>query len=256
MKNDELAHPKRNRARIMHERVRARLPMLNPARSNVMFGTAEVAGLSVSLLLLVLAIISYFYALAPARARLQTTEAAIRREQDLLRESGQGLQQGATEQATVAEIVASLREFEAANLPLQTDGQIAVVEELNDSIRRHRLRSTGFTFTPPAPPTGASSQRSTTNRNIQNVFPGLGLTVGVEGTYTDVRRFIHDLEASRQFLIINSVELEGVKNAGRGANTLVSLNLNMAAYFRPNSSATSGTPEASDSSAAAQPSSR
>jgi hypothetical protein len=82
---------------------------------------------------------------------------------------------------------------------------------------------------------------------LQNIFPGLGLTLSVEGTYTDARRFIHDLEASRQFLVINSIELEGMKDAGRGANTLVNLNLNMTAFFRSNAAATG---DASDSTAA------
>lgn len=262
MNNSDIPTSKRSRANLVRRRVQARLPGANLARSPFVLGAPEITGLSVSMLLLVLAIVSYFYALVPVRERLRTTQAAMLREENLLRESGQGLQEGSAEQATVTEIVESLRQFEANNLPLQSEGQIAVVEELNDSIRRHSLRSAGFTFTPPNPIAGVTAQRSSGGRSLQNVFPGLGLTVGVEGTYTDVRRFVHDTEASRQFLIINSIELEGVKDAGRGANTLVSLNLNMTAFFRTNASATSDAPEASaadrasGSSAATRPSSR
>lgn len=256
MKNPDPVLSKGSRANLVRRHVQARIPGAALARSSVALGAPEIVGLSISLLLLITAIVSYFYALVPARERLQTAEAAISREQTLLRESGQGLQKGNEEQATVAEIVASLREFEASYLPLQTEGQIAVVEELNDSIRRHNLRNAGLTFTPPDPTANATSQRSG-SRNLQSVFPGLGLTVGVEGTYTDVRRFVYGIEASRQFLIINSIELEGVKDAGKGANTLVTLNLNMTAYFRPNESATGSVPEASASdSASSRPSTR
>jgi hypothetical protein len=74
-----------------------------------------------------------------------------------------------------------------------------------------------------------------------------------------VRRFVRDIEASRQFVIINAVELEGVTDtaAARAASTgeagsspqslVVSLRLDMAAYFRRAASNTSteqpaGTP--------------
>ena len=93
----------------------------------------------------------------------------------------------------------------------------------------------------------------TAQRVVQSVFPGIGVTLTVEGTYPNLRRFIRDIEADRQFVVINTVELEGVTDTGsadappppaadgapgaapsqgpsRGA--LVSLRLDMAAYFR------------------------
>jgi hypothetical protein len=95
---------------------------------------------------------------------------------------------------------------------------------------------------------------------VQSVFPGIGVTLTVEGTYPNLRRFIRDIEGDRrQFVVVNTVELEGVTDASaaeqlappvingempgempgaapqtqtptRGA--LVSLRLDMATYFR------------------------
>jgi len=81
--------------------------------------------------------------------------------------------------------------------------------------------------------------------------------VTVEGSYQDLRRFIRDVERSKQFVVINEVELQratqnnapaSVEEGGSGATpgsgsgtrgSLVSLQLNMATYFqRP--SATEG----------------
>jgi hypothetical protein len=67
-----------------------------------------------------------------------------------------------------------------------------------------------------------------------------------------VRRFVRDIEASRQFVIINTIELEGVTDSAQrdsapaeGAasttapqSSSVSLRLDLAAYFRREASNT------------------
>ena len=74
----------------------------------------------------------------------------------------------------------------------------------------------------------------------QSVFPGIDISLTVEGSYANIRRFIHDVETSRRFIVIDSVELESVADASStraaessvGRNQLVSLRLDMSAYFR------------------------
>lgn len=232
---------------------KARLPQLDFMRSNIMLGTPEMIGLSVASVLLLLAVFSYFYFLRPARERLRVVQTSLMSELSLLQASGQGLQEGASNQATVAEIITSLREFETTHLPLQSEGQLAVVEELNTIIARNNLRYDGISYTAldstaaaPNSSGARSSSVSSANARLQSVFPGFGLSVSVEGAYPNVRRFIHDIETSRQFLIINSVELEGVKNAEAGGSiTLVNLNLNIVAYFRPIGTTSAVTDESS-----------
>lgn len=236
MKNHEL--PPTSGTRSARRVGKANLPQLDFLRSNITLGTPELIGLSVASVLLLLAIFSYFYFLRPARESLRVVQASLMSELSLLQASGQGLQEGTSNQVTVAEIITSLREFETKHLPLQSEGQLAVVEELNTIIARNNLRYDGITYAALDPTaassSGARNSSGNANARLQSVFPGFGLTVSVEGAYPNVRRFIHDLETSRQFLIINSVELEGVKNSETGGSvTLVNLNLNIAAYFRP-----------------------
>jgi hypothetical protein len=100
----------------------------------------------------------------------------------------------------------------------------------------------------------SSSGDETGQRIEQSIFPGIGVTLTVEGVYPNLRRFIRDIEADRQFVVINTVELEGVTDSNAaeapapavtgvepGAvaqpqapsrNALVSLRLDLAAYFR------------------------
>ncbi|HYO92049.1 MAG TPA: GspMb/PilO family protein, partial [Pyrinomonadaceae bacterium] len=100
--------------------------------------------------------------------------------------------------------------------------------------------------------TGTSPQSTRTgSAKWQSIYPGLGVSLTVEGPYSNVRRFVRDIEASRQFVVINAVELEGANDAAArtaiptegGApgttappSSIVSLRLEMAAYFRRNAS--------------------
>jgi hypothetical protein len=74
----------------------------------------------------------------------------------------------------------------------------------------------------------------------------------VEGQYQNLRRFIQDIETNRQFVIINSVELERATEtnsspAAEGESTggpraaLVSLRLEMATYFQRGASEDTAT---------------
>jgi hypothetical protein len=90
---------------------------------------------------------------------------------------------------------------------------------LNVLVRRNNLRSAKFTFTPldATTATEESQPRATpapaqklAGRIAQNVFPGIGISLTVEGSYANLRHFIRDVEASRQFVVINSTELEDV----------------------------------------------
>lgn len=242
--------PQASKRRAALAPLQTRLPGLNS--SNVMLGTPEIVGLSLALLLLVLAIVSYFYALVPARARLRAAQTEIAIKRQALEESGNGLRQGSDQQATVEEIVASLRDFEANHLPAPAVGRQAAIEFLYGAIRRHNLRNKGQSFVEIDPNANSNTTRGAGGARLQKVFPALNIAVAVEGSYTDVRRFIRDVEASDQFIVVNSVELESVRDGGAGANTSVALNLSMTAYFRPTTTATSAPSDnsAHDASAA------
>lgn len=63
----------------------------------------------------------------------------------------------------------------------------------------------------------------TTTNKWQSLYPGIAVVVTVEGKYADLRHFIRDIEASHQFIVINAVELENATdtNSGLGAGTIV-----------------------------------
>ncbi len=56
------------------------------------------------------------------------------------------------------------------------------------------------------------------------MFPGTAVSVTVEGSYQNLRRFVSDLENTNQFLIINQVEIESNAEVGGSANSNQSVN--------------------------------
>jgi Tfp pilus assembly protein PilO len=231
-------------------RLPARLSNLRASRQRNLLGVPEIIGLVSAAVLLLAAVSSYFFVLAPERARLRERQGERKRLQTILDNSTEGLKRGESTQATVDEIVGSLESFESAHLSsLRSEGSTALIEELNRLIRNNNLRiTTGVSFTQfdefvPGAAAGRQQRRQVTAgsaRALQNVFPGIGVNLTVEGAYPNLRRFIRDVEADNQFIVINSVELEGATdgNASRApgervaGGTLVSLRLDMAAYYR------------------------
>ena len=231
------------------ERITARLQSLNFTREQRVVGPAEVVGLAGSALIFLLVVISYLYFLMPAKARLNALQAERSLLQSRVRSSQEEVHLGESTEAAAQRITQSLEEFESKNLPAASRGRLSLYDSLSSLIHKNGLRNTsGPTYTAleaAGSKEGAEGTRSA-NTKWQSVYPGLAISLTVEGQYPSLRRFIQDLEANKQFVIINSVELERATEsnsspvaeaapAGGTAAALVSLRLEMTTYFQRDS---------------------
>ena len=219
------------------------------SRRGKMFGVVEVVALAGSCFVLALVLLSYLYFLVPARSRVATANADLKQLQANLQTLDGVVHKETDTKQTVDKIAASLNKFETEYLLRQDQGRMDLYEELNQLIIKNGLKNTsGPTYTT-LDPTGT---KSTAGKNVmtkwQSFYPGIAVMVTVEGSYQDLRRFIRDVERSKQFVVINEVELqratqnnapasidEGGSGAAPGSGTrgsLVSLQLNMATYFQ------------------------
>jgi hypothetical protein len=216
-------------------------------------------------LLLLAAIFAYLFLLVPQNSRKLALETEREELQRMLKATDVVIGERKDTQTRVGEILTSLDRFEIDHLGQASSGAKTVYEELNRLIIKNHLRiSGGINYTQlqeTAPGADANQTRRRTGeesaaRVVQSVFPGIGVSLTVEGNYANLRRFIRDIEADRQFVVVNTVELEGVTDSNaasapvvspegvvsqpsdpsRGA--LVSLHLDMAAYFRRAAAAT------------------
>ena len=224
------------------EQIRRRFSQLKANRHGGMFGVAEIVGVSVSLLMLLLVLVSYFYFLLPAQSRLSALQRERERLQTLLRTSSDVLKHDEDTKQIAEKITGSLEEFELQRLVNQSEGRMDLYDELNDLIRKNSLRNTsGPTYTT-LEPIGSKAAKKSTVTKWQSVYPGISVAVTVEGQYQNIRRFIRDLESSKQFVVVNGVELERatetntpVSAEGAPATpraSLVSLRLDLATYFK------------------------
>jgi type II secretion system (T2SS) protein M len=210
---------------------------LRHSRQHGMFGMAEIVGLASSCVLLLAVIASYFYFLAPARASEKTIQDERARLQERLRIAQKDVDPEASPQATVDEINESLENFERNTLLSRGRGRMDLYGQLNDLMRRHGLRNTAGPVYTPLEPLRSGAKATTSSKSgsarWQSLYPGIGIAVTVEGPYANLRRFLRELEVTKQFIIVNAVELEGVNDtAAPAGGTLVSLRLDMATYFQ------------------------
>jgi Tfp pilus assembly protein PilO len=209
-----------------------------------MFGIAEFVGISVSVLMLLAVLGSYFYFLVPAQSRVDSQQRERARLQTLLRSSEGVMKKEEDTRDIVERITASMEEFEMTHLAQPAQGRMDLYEELNQMIKKNGLRNTsGPTYTT-LESAGKKTASQSTSAKWQSVYPGIAVAVTVEGQYQNLRRFVRDLETSKLFIIINSVELERATetNAPQSADgettgsrgSLVSLRLDLATYFQRN----------------------
>ena len=233
------------------EQIRVRVDKLRQSRQRSALGVPEIAGLVGSAVMLLAVVFVYLSFYNPSESRLVTAQL----ERARLREKLSTLQKDIDVQGTatdsIQKINQSLESFEDARLTGRDEGRITLYNVLIRLIRSNNLRNTSGPVYNPLEAKGSKGAQTasggTVNTRWQSLYPGIGVTVTVEGQYANLRHFVRDIESSNQFIIINAIELERASDAetavsdptSRTRPTLVSLRLDLAAYFRRDS----GQPE-------------
>lgn len=247
--------PMQNPALAPQSSSQIRLARMRTAPGLSLIGLPELIGLAGAALIAILTIFAYFYFYLPAQSRLTSLELERNRLQSFLRSSQNNLQQNTSVREQVDKITGSMSRFESNWLANASTGRMSLYATLNELIKSNGLRNTAGPSYTPLEPIGSKTQVNAsadkqTNAKWQSIYPGIAVSVTVEGPYQRVRKFVRDIESSRQFLIINEVELESVTQSGvntepapvmsgrgtaptpGGRATLVSLRLEMATYFQ------------------------
>ena len=237
-------------ARAQNRGYSQRMSEFLASRRGKMFGIAEVIALAGSCFVLALVLLSYLYFLVPARSRLASLNADRKQVETNLQTLGGVVKKDTDTKLTVDKIAESLNRFETEHLLRADQGRMDLYEELNQLIIKNGLKNTSGPSYTPLDPAGTKSTGKNVTTKWQSFYPGIAVMVTVEGQYQDVRRFIRDVERSKQFVVINEVELQRATQnstpvsveegaaapapaAGSGTRgSLVSLQLNMATYFQ------------------------
>jgi hypothetical protein len=240
--SDEQATGKNIPAR--REQIRIRVDKLRQSRQRSILGVAEIAGLMGSAVMLLAVVFTYLYFYSPAESRLAASQLERARLQQKLSTLQKDIDVQGSAQDNITKISESLEAFENDRLAGRDEGRITLYNVLIQLMRSNKLRNTSGPVYNYLEAKAASASQSASARTVssrwQSLYPGISVTVTVEGQYANLRHFVRDIESSNQFIIINAVELERASDAdtsmsGDGSaprSTLVSLRLDMAAYFR------------------------
>src|SRR5205823_9932996 len=124
---------------------------------------------------------------------------------------GSELQKDIDTQTRVNQIKASLEDFEGNWLPSKSSGRMSLYTVLNKLIKSNGLRNTAGPAYSPLAAIGAKTQVQPTvtaekqsQAKWQSIYPGIVVSVTVEGPYQNVRHFLHDVWASRQLIRISA----------------------------------------------------
>jgi hypothetical protein len=198
-----------------------RFDQLKRAPALTVLGLPELIGLAGAALLALITIFAYFYFYLPAHSRLASAQVERDRLQTQLRASKSLFEENTSTSESVDQRIASVKDFEGNWLAVSGTGRLALYAELNNLIRSNGLRNTAGPSYAPLEPVGTKTQIQPTasaekqsNAKWQTIYPGIAVSVTVEGPYQSVRHFVRDIETSRHFLIINAVELERVTQSG------------------------------------------
>ena len=247
--------PSAGRGAEARRQLQERLARFRGQHRTGMFGVPEVVALAAACALLAVAAAAYFLLLVPARLGLSGLEAERAQLQTQIRTATESRDTRLSAGDRVSQIVRSLEEFEASELAPREASINSLYAELTEKPRRNGLARAQFSFIHQDEQARASQQQqqaaagnlSGTARRRQNIFPSTDITLNIEGTYVNARRFIRDVERSSRFVVINGIQLEGINESGADATArgaLVTLRLDMSAYFRrgaqPSEGATAG----------------
>ena len=177
-----------------------------------MWGQVEIATVGVALLAVLTTILLFVFLVIPAQKELDENRAKRDQlERELLTARGKYGTITTTEER-VRELKTSVEDFESRFLPNPTVGRTALYQRINGLIAGYGLvNTTGPDYAPLELDSRQAvevSQTESGKTKFQSLFPGVYVTMTVEGSYQNLRRFIRDVETSEQFVIISAVELE------------------------------------------------
>jgi hypothetical protein len=192
-------------------------PKNRPRRVNLgMWGTSEIIAVGLGMLSLIAAFLFYMFVVSPAHSELSSRKAERDRLQYELDTADARFKGFTTTQDEVAKLIQSVETFETEYLPVADYGRTALYQNLNMLIDKHGLINTSGPDYAPLEINTRQGQKNESERGrakFQSLFPGVYVTMTVEGPYQNLRRFIRELETGKQFTIVSAVELEPTENS-------------------------------------------
>ena len=177
-----------------------------------MWGQPELITAGLAMLAVLTVVLIYIFMVIPANREMQRNLAERDRlEAELL--LAQSRYGSISDTKThVATLMSSVDAFEARYLPVATIGRTSLYQRINGLIGAYGLVNTSGPDYAPLETldqdTGVESEEERGRAKYKSLFPGTYVTMTVEGSYPNIRRFIREIETGGDFVVVSQVELE------------------------------------------------
>lgn len=176
-----------------------------------MWGVTEIAAVAASAIILLVAILVYVFAVVPSNRELAKNRSEANRLEAELISAKTKYGEITDTKTQVAKLLSSADDFETRFLPAATNGRTALYQRINGLIAAYGLtNTTGPDYQPLETADQGNNSQSDEDRGrerFRSLFPGIYVTMTVEGPYQSLRRFIREIETGNEFIIVSSVEL-------------------------------------------------
>jgi len=190
-----------------------------------MWGKNEIATVAIGVLALLTVAIIYFFLVVPSNRQRERDVAEADKLQYDLQTAKVYWGDNSSMESRVAKLLKSEENFETTYLPPVGSGRNALYQRLNGLIAAYGLVNTnGPEYAPLETVSDNGHNESGEERGrdkYRSLFPGVYVTMTVEGSYANLRRFIKELESGQEFIVISAVQLEPSDNDKEGSQTAV-----------------------------------
>ncbi len=176
-----------------------------------MWGPVEIGVAGAGMLAIIGAVLMYVFFVAPSARELENNRARRDKIEAELASANEKYGNISKTETRVSELISSVNDFESLYLPVPTTGRTALYQRLNGLIVSYGLiNSAGPDYTPLEilDKNKENKGQEGGKSKFRNFFPGVYVTMTLEGPYTNLRRFIRELETGNEFIVVTAVELE------------------------------------------------
>lgn len=188
-----------------------------------MWGSIEIATAGLGLMAVLTAILLFIFIVIPSEKQLEANKDKRDKLDTELTATKKKYDKITNTEAEAAKLVESVQDFETRFLRPPSIGQTAIYQRINGLINAYGLtNTTGPDYIPleiagrQSGSRGGDAERG--REKFQSLFPGVYVTMTVEGSYQNLRRFIREIETSEQFIVISAIELEPSEKDDRQQN--------------------------------------
>lgn len=181
-----------------------------------MWGNTELFAVGAAMLAVLATVLLFVFIVIPAQRELSANRAKRDDLEQKLLTARSRYGSITTTEEQVAKIITSVDDFETRSLSAQTVGQNALYQQLNGLIAAYGLTNTtgpDYARLEIADPNRTQQTEDEKGRSkAVSIYPGQYITMTLDGSYQNLRRFIREIETSNQFIVITAIELEPSEN--------------------------------------------